>query len=246
MASRLSTQHSKAYSLGMWRQKMQEVKLDKTTMDQLVMDYLLHEGLYDAAQSFAQETGLTVEGDIQEVQERQNVRRCLRQGDIDAAIQRINDFDPEILDTDQSMYFNLYQQKFLELMREGKLVEALTFTRENLSHIQGNPQFMNEFQKSAEILIYENPKESQAGQNLLSYERVMEVASKTNQSLVGRNGQRKDETVLQLIFKHLVWGQKELAQIGCKFPQITDWNRMELQKELNEKAEMEIDLIQFE
>eukprot|EP01023_Acetabularia_acetabulum_P014651 TRINITY_DN1715_c1_g1_i2.p1 TRINITY_DN1715_c1_g1~~TRINITY_DN1715_c1_g1_i2.p1 ORF type:complete len:303 (-),score=33.74 TRINITY_DN1715_c1_g1_i2:1209-1982(-) len=246
MANRLAPEKPKTYSLGTWQEQMQNMVLNKSTMDELVMDYLLYEGLYDAAQAFAQERGISEstvkEGDEQnQVNERQKIRRCIRKGDIDGAIELINNLDPEILDQNPKMYFSLYQQKFLELMRMGKLEEALQFVRENLIHIESDHELMREFSKTTEILLYEDPKKSPAGKNLLSDERLMSVASSTNQTLIEKGVHQQKEPILQLIFKYLMWGQKELRAYQ-NFPKIVDWNKMTIDFEENEKS---VDLVQL-
>ncbi len=45
------------------------------------------------------------------------------------AIERVNDLDPEILESQQQLFFHLQQQRLIELIRGGQLQEALEFAQ---------------------------------------------------------------------------------------------------------------------
>ena len=49
--------------------------------------------------------------------DRIKIREAMDQGNIDLVTQMINDFDPELLDMKPTLYFNLQQQKLIELIR---------------------------------------------------------------------------------------------------------------------------------
>lgn len=61
------------------------------------MDYLIHEGYQDAAKKFATEANIqNISGDTENIQERVAIRDAILAGDIQTAIHRINDLNPEV------------------------------------------------------------------------------------------------------------------------------------------------------
>lgn len=69
-------------------------RLDRD-IDFLVMDYLISHGYPDTAMEFAKEAGLTVIED-ESIEARVAIRHAIHKGDIDAAINKINDLDPQV------------------------------------------------------------------------------------------------------------------------------------------------------
>ncbi len=60
------------------------------------MDYLVIEGYKDAAESFANEAGISPQVDLQSIGNRMTVRSAIQRGDIEEAIGRANELDPEV------------------------------------------------------------------------------------------------------------------------------------------------------
>lgn len=65
-------------------------------LNRLVMDYLVIEGYKEAAENFARESGLEPLLDFESIQSRMNVRNAIQQGNVQEAIERINDLNPEV------------------------------------------------------------------------------------------------------------------------------------------------------
>lgn len=60
------------------------------------MDYLVIEGYREAAENFAREAGMNPQMDLDSIQNRMTIRNAIQSGDIVEAIERVNDFDPEV------------------------------------------------------------------------------------------------------------------------------------------------------
>lgn len=60
------------------------------------MDYLVIEGYKDAAQRFSSESGLSPQVDLESIQNRMTIRGAVQRGDIEDAIGRVNELDPEV------------------------------------------------------------------------------------------------------------------------------------------------------
>lgn len=65
-------------------------------LNRLIMDYLVIEGYKDAAERFSNETGLSPLVDLESIENRMNIRSAIQRGDVDDAIGRVNELDPEV------------------------------------------------------------------------------------------------------------------------------------------------------
>ena len=60
------------------------------------MNYLVIEGYKDAAEKFAAESGLPPTIDLAHIEERMNIRNAVQSGNVEEAIERVNDLDPDV------------------------------------------------------------------------------------------------------------------------------------------------------
>jgi hypothetical protein len=62
-----------------------------------------------------------LESDLGSIADRMEIRSAIQNGDVDKAMERVNDLNPELLETNPSLYFHLQQQRLIELIRNGKV-----------------------------------------------------------------------------------------------------------------------------
>ena len=60
------------------------------------MDYLVIEGYKSAAEEFSQEANLTPPVNFESIESRMDIREALQRGDVEDAITRVNDLNPEV------------------------------------------------------------------------------------------------------------------------------------------------------
>ncbi len=60
------------------------------------MDYLITEGYPSAAEKFAAEANIQPKADLSCIQERVQIRESIHRGDLQAAIELINELNPEV------------------------------------------------------------------------------------------------------------------------------------------------------
>lgn len=60
------------------------------------MDYLVTEGYPSAAQKFALEANIQLKVDVDSIRERVGIRDAIYSGNIQSAIEKINELDPEV------------------------------------------------------------------------------------------------------------------------------------------------------
>ena len=71
-------------------------KLD-SDINFVIMDYLINEGYPSAARKFASEANIQPSADVDSIQERVEIRNSIHSGDIQTAIENINELNPQVL-----------------------------------------------------------------------------------------------------------------------------------------------------
>lgn len=102
-------------------------------INKIVADFLAVEGHKDALHIFHHESGTTVPPLGESIEYRNTIRQNIQDGDIDASISTINAFDSKFLENNESIHFQILQQKLIELIRHGNPLEAILFAQTNLS-----------------------------------------------------------------------------------------------------------------
>lgn len=93
--------------------RLNNMPLNRTQMNALIMDYLVAEGFKEAAGSFKAEAGMEmarISGEPENpvlLDERIQVRTAIEEGHITQAIKLLNEYYTELLDGDRVLYFKL-------------------------------------------------------------------------------------------------------------------------------------------
>ena len=72
------------------------------------MDYLISEGYPTAAQNFALEANIQPRADVESIQERVDIRNSIYGGDIQTAIEKINELNPQVRLSNKRVLKTLY------------------------------------------------------------------------------------------------------------------------------------------
>jgi glucose-induced degradation protein 8 len=65
-------------------------------INNLIMDYLVTEGYPSAAQKFAAEANIQPRADFESITERVEIRESIHRGDLQTAIEKINELNPQV------------------------------------------------------------------------------------------------------------------------------------------------------
>jgi hypothetical protein len=76
---------------------LSKVDISKKELNKLIMNYMVIEGYKDAAQAFSEEADLSTEMDLASIDLRMNVRKAVQMGNIDQAIDLVNEINPEVI-----------------------------------------------------------------------------------------------------------------------------------------------------
>ncbi|XP_055343672.1 ran-binding protein 9-like isoform X2 [Paramacrobiotus metropolitanus] len=91
---------------GEWEQAMQRI----------VSDYLVHNGYYSAAESFAKSTGIEIKEQITSMSNRQTIQKLILDGKISEAIALTQDLYPGLLEKNPNLLFRLKVRQFIEMV----------------------------------------------------------------------------------------------------------------------------------
>eukprot|EP00898_Chlorokybus_atmophyticus_P002452 jgi/Chlat1/3207/Chrsp22S03492 len=196
-----------------WERRAAAVAVRKEDMNRLVMNYLVTEGYVDAAREFQAESGTAPGADLAGIHDRMAVRKAVQHGDVEDAIERI-------LDTNPQLFFHLQQQKLIELIRGGKIEEALEFAQEELApRGEENHAFLDELERTVALLAFEDASACPVG-DLLDLSQRQRTASELNAAILTSQCQEKDPR-LPMLLKMLIWSQNLLDE-KVAFPRIND------------------------
>ncbi|KAG0048245.1 hypothetical protein BGZ83_006774 [Gryganskiella cystojenkinii] len=212
-----------------WNARLGEIQVDRDDLNKLIMNYLIIEGYKDAAEKFSQESGAKPPVNLESIQDRMIVRTAIQRGHIEEAIERVNDLNPEILDTNPKLFFHLQQQRLIEYIREGRILEALEFAQEELApRGEENPEFLSELERTMSLLAFDVHGTSPVS-DLLTGGQKQKLASELNSALLLSQSQEKDPK-LPALLKMCWWAQQQLDE-RCVYPKIKDFTRAELMLE---------------
>ncbi|KAJ1504754.1 hypothetical protein HMI56_001473, partial [Coelomomyces lativittatus] len=199
-----------------WDAKLAAVQVSKTQLNKLILNYLVIEGYKDAAEQFCQEAELSIPVDLVSIDDRMQIRNAVQSGNIDEAIAKVNDLDPEILDTNPQLFFHLQQQKLIELIRKGDINSALDFAQKELApRGEENPEYLAELEHTLALLVFQN---ASPASHLLDLEQRQKTAGELNAAILLSQSQEKDPK-LPMLLKNLIWAQNKLAE-KVNFPKM--------------------------
>ncbi|XP_061984133.1 protein GID8 homolog isoform X1 [Populus nigra] len=203
-----------------WEKKLNDVKIRKEDMNKLVMNFLVTEGYVDAAEKFQMESGTEPDIDLATITDRMAVKKAVQCGNVEDAIEKVNDLNPEILDTNPQLFFHLQQQRFIELIRNGKVEEALEFAQEELApRGEENQSFLEELERTVALLAFEDVSNCPVG-GLLDISQRLKTASEVNAAILTSQSREKDPKLPSLL-KMLLWAQNKLDEKAV-YPRIND------------------------
>jgi hypothetical protein len=194
-----------------WSARLEAVRASRADADRLVMDWLVTEGHAAAARAFAAEAGADPGADLDAAAAREGVRRAAAAGDVEAAVEAVNDLDPDVLEERPELVFRLQQQRLIELVRGGATAEALAYARARLApRGEDAPALLEELERTVALLLFEDPAASPLGA-LLDPAQRRRAARELNAAVLQAQG-RPREARLPALLKLLDWLQAQLEE----------------------------------
>lgn len=199
--------------------------LKRSEMNELIMDYLVHEGFKEAAERFREEAGIEPKLSVELMDKRIEIRQLIEEGSILEGQSLINSYYPELLDNHRDIYFRLQQQHLIELIRQQKINEVLSYVHDHLR--VDELRDLSGMERTLALLAYEQPDKSPYA-NLLQTSHRLQLASEINDIILQETSGNIEPTKPKLVtlLKFLFWTQGELEKKKVAFPKMTDLFRL--------------------
>ncbi|XP_018013118.1 glucose-induced degradation protein 8 homolog isoform X1 [Hyalella azteca] len=218
----VSLDGAQAADIKQWTEENSQTTLQRTYMNNLVMNYLVTEGFKEAAEKFAVEAGVTAPMDLSLMDERIRIRSAIQAGSIQEAMRMVTTLHPEILDDNSELYFHLQQLVLLELIREGRVEEAVIYAQEHLAERgASDPNVRQQLERTLALLAFPQPLSSPFA-DLLHPSHRQKVASELNAAILKAENFEETSPLLSELLKLLLWAQQKLLDVDVTFPVMTD------------------------
>jgi macrophage erythroblast attacher len=147
----------------------------KIKLDRLLVDYLLREGLYETAMSIAKESNITDLVDIEVFFSAKKVYDSLLRRETAEALKWCNDNKSRLKKLESSFEFEVRLQEYIEILRRGKLDEAIQYARAHLSSATSGDS-LKKVQQAMTLVLFVNNAETTPYKELLDPHRWEELA----------------------------------------------------------------------
>ncbi|CAK9826848.1 Glucose-induced degradation protein 8 homolog [Anthophora retusa] len=205
-----------------WMAKLEKNYTQRASMNDLIMNYLVTEGFKEAAEKFQQESGVEPTVDLSSLDNRIRIREAIQNGNIQKATELVNQLHPELLDNDRHLYFRLQQLHLIELIRTGKVEEALQFAQDRLSEAgESSNNILCELERTLALLAFDEPHKSPYS-DLLHPTHRQKIASDLNAAILKMEYKESTSPRLNNLLKMILWAQDELDKKKVKYPKMTD------------------------
>jgi len=209
-----------------FQRKVEDVKPSKADINFVIMDYLVSEGYPRAAERFAKEANIQLPLDEEIIQTRVEIRQAIHAGDISTAITKINDLNPQILDTDAALHFALLRLQLIELIRtctsspNSDITPALNFASSQLApRAATSAEFLKDLEVTMSLLIFLPSAGTLQKElnDLLEPALRRDVASKVNEAILTSRGLRGEARMRSLVrLRH--WAESKARATGRDIP----------------------------
>jgi len=200
-----------------FERRVDDMKPSKTDINTVIMDYLIKEGYPDSARKFAIEANIKQRPDEELIRTRVEIRNAIHSGDIQTAIERINELNPEILDLDSPLHFALLRLQLIELIRtctspsssSADISPALKFATTQLApRASTSKEFLEDLERTMALLVFPTDNLTPQLADLLKPSLRMEVADRVNSAILRRQGMSVEAKIKEWV-RARAWSEIE-------------------------------------
>ncbi|XP_037805465.1 glucose-induced degradation protein 8 homolog isoform X2 [Lucilia sericata] len=205
-----------------WLMRLEQFPFKQADMNRLIMNYLVTEGFKEAAEKFQIEAGLEPSIELNSLDDRILIREAIQNGRIQEATHLVNQLHPELLDTEHHLFFHLQQLQLIELIRAGKIEDALTFAQNKLSEAgEHTPEVLSELERTLALLAFEKPQDSPFAY-LLEQSHRQKIASELNAAILKCEHSADSTPKIMFLLKLIMWAQSKLDASEVNYPKMKD------------------------
>ncbi|XP_030379066.1 glucose-induced degradation protein 8-B homolog [Scaptodrosophila lebanonensis] len=202
-----------------WLQRLEQFPFKQADMNRLIMNYLVTEGFKEAAEKFQHEAELEPSVELNSLDDRILIREAVQAGRIEEATHLVNQLHPELLGSERYLFFHLQQLQLIELIRAGKVEEALAFAQTKLS--ESGEEAMFELERTLALLAFEKPQESPFA-DLLEQSYRQKIASELNSAILRCEHSEDSTPKMMFLLKLILWAQSKLDSRSISYPKMKD------------------------
>eukprot|EP00656_Telonema_subtile_P011856 TRINITY_DN15916_c0_g1_i3.p1 TRINITY_DN15916_c0_g1~~TRINITY_DN15916_c0_g1_i3.p1 ORF type:complete len:193 (-),score=37.18 TRINITY_DN15916_c0_g1_i3:265-843(-) len=151
------------------------------------------------------------------ITKRVEIREDVQAGRIPEAVEKTNDLDPEILETQTDLYLDLQLQQLTELICGGQVEQALQFAQLELAPLCMEQQSTIEALESVMALLAFDNREASPLAHLVHGDQRREVASRLNKAILS-SLRKEQEPRLPSILQTVAWAQHMCVLEGSSCP----------------------------
>ncbi|KAI9901441.1 hypothetical protein N3K66_003258 [Trichothecium roseum] len=201
-----------------FERRVDQVRSSKSNINELILNYLTMEGYPKAAANFCKEANLEPPQDEDMMEARQQIQDFILRGEIQSAIEALNELDPLILDKNESVHFALLRLQLVELIRAchkaNNFNQAIDFARENLGpRAPTNPKFLQDLEMTMTLLFFPLDNLEPPLAALLKPDLRREVAERVNTTITQTLSNRIDTSIRSLISTRC-WAENKVRESG--------------------------------
>ncbi|XP_065364990.1 glucose-induced degradation protein 8 homolog [Calliphora vicina] len=205
-----------------WLMRLEQFPFKQADMNRLIMNYLVTEGFKEAAEKFQIEAGLEPSIELNSLDDRILIRDAVQNGRIQEATHLVNQLHPELLDNERYLFFHLQQLQLIELIRVGKIEDALTFAQNKLSEAgEDIPEVLSELERTLALLAFEKPQDSPFSY-LLEQSHRQKIASELNAAILKCEHSADSTPKIMFLLKLIMWAQSKLDASEVNYPKMKD------------------------
>ena len=173
------------------------------------MDYLVIEGHKEAAECFRSESGTAAGLDLDTISDRRAIRTAMESGEVANASAQAERMCPDLLSGNPDLKFCVLQQQLIELIRAGRVVDAVAFAQAELwSLVEPSAANLDALERTMLLLAYDDASACPEAA-LLSQEQRARTAAQLNAAILAAQSQDK-EAALPMLLRRLSLLQEEL------------------------------------
>ncbi|KAF3902992.1 hypothetical protein ABW20_dc0106594 [Dactylellina cionopaga] len=181
------------------------------------MNYLIIGGYPSAAMKFAQEANINPQIDLESIHRRNRICTSIHEGNIQSAIEMINDSEPELLQTHPRLHFALLRLQLIELIRasmstDGDIQPALAFAQTYLApRAPEYPEFLKDLEHTMALLCFPPDQLSPPLARLMDPDMRKQVAAMVNEAILQHQEVLPEAKVRSLV-RLRAWVEAKAAQ----------------------------------
>lgn len=219
----------KEYTKDQWQARLNEIQVPRPVLNNLIMNYLINEGYQSSAIKFAREAGVESSVDLSSIKSRMKIKSLINAGKVEHAIELINDIEPELLDTNPGLHFELLRLQLIELIREipkagdmESTTRALDFASTHLAHrAAANSKYLQDLEWTMALLCFPKDQLVSPLHELMDVKLRWKVSSKVNEALLEMQGIAGTSHQIHNLIKLWLWGEQSLSNKLVYFPGLT-------------------------